>query len=64
MIHDEIEDQLSEKILRNEVGAGDTGELDFIDGSIVVQTPKKKRKPRRAKASSSDADDKQTVSSG
>ena len=38
---DEIEDQLSEKLLRNEFGAGDTVELDFIDGSIVVQTPKK-----------------------
>ena len=63
LIQDEIEDELSEKLLRNEFGAGDTVELDFIDGSIVVQTPKKKRKPRRAKSSSSDADDKQTVTS-
>ena len=63
LIQDEIEDELSEKLLRNEFGAGDTIELDFIDGSIVVQTPKKKRKPRRAKSSSSDADDKQTVTS-
>jgi ATP-dependent Clp protease ATP-binding subunit ClpC len=62
LIQDEIEDELSEKLLRNEFGAGDTVELDFIDGSIVVQTPKK-RKPRRAKSSSSDADDKQTVTS-
>jgi ATP-dependent Clp protease ATP-binding subunit ClpC len=64
LIQDEIEDELSEKLLRNEFGAGDTVELDFIDGSIVAQTPKKKRKPRRAKASSSDTDDKQTVNSG
>ena len=63
LIQDEIEDELSEKLLRNEFGAGDTVELDFIDGSIVVQTPKKKRKLRRAKSSSSDADDKQTVTS-
>ncbi|MDP7089457.1 MAG: ATP-dependent Clp protease ATP-binding subunit [Dehalococcoidia bacterium] len=63
LIQDEIEDELSEKLLRNEFGAGDTVELDFIDGSIVVQTPKKKRKSRRAKSSSSDADDKQTVTS-
>ena len=63
LIQDEVEDELSEKILRNEFGAGDTVELDFINGSIVVQTPKKKRKPRRAKSSSSDADDKQTVTS-
>ena len=63
LIQDEIEDELSEKLLRNEFGAGDTVELDFIDGSIVVQTPKKKRKPRRTKSSSSDADDKQTVTS-
>jgi ATP-dependent Clp protease ATP-binding subunit ClpC len=64
LIQDEVEDELSEKLLRNEFSAGDTVELDFIDGSIVVQTPKKKRKPRRAKASSSDTDDKQTVNSG
>lgn len=63
LIQDEIEDELSEKLLRNEFGAGDTVELDFINGSIVVQTPKKKRKPRRGKASSSDADDKQMVNS-
>ena len=63
LIQDEVEDELSEKILRNEFGAGDTVELDFINGSIVVQTPRKKRKPRRAKSSSSDADDKQTVTS-
>ena len=63
LIQDEIEDELSEKLLRNEFGAGDTVELDFIDGAIVVQTPKKKRKSRRAKAKSSDSDDKQTVSS-
>ena len=63
LIQDEVEDELSEKILRNEFGAGDTVELDFIDGAIVVQTPKKKRKPRRTKSSSSDSDDKQTVSS-
>ena len=63
LIQDEIEDELSEKLLRNEFGAGDTVELDFIDGAIVVQTPKKKRKPRRTKSSSSDSDDKQTVSS-
>ena len=63
LIQDEIEDELSEKLLRNEFGAGDTVELDFIDGAIVVQAPKKKRKPRRTKRSSSDSDDKQTVSS-
>ena len=63
LIQDEIEDELSEKLLRNEFGAGDTVELDFIDGAIVVQTPKKKRKSRRAKVNSSDSDDKQTVSS-
>jgi hypothetical protein len=63
LIQDEIEDELSEKLLRNEFGAGDTVELDFIDGAIVVQTPKKKRKPRRTKSSPSDSDDKQTVSS-
>jgi len=63
LIQDEIEDELSEKLLRNEFGAGDTVELDFVDGAIVVQTPKKKRKPRRTKSSSSDSDDKQTVSS-
>ena len=63
LIQDEIEDELSEKLLRNEFGAGDTVELDFIDGAIVVQTPKKKRKSRKAKANSSDSDDKQTVSS-
>lgn len=63
LIQDEIEDELSEKLLRNEFGAGDTVELDFIDGAIVVQTPKKKRKSRRTKANSSDSDDKQTVSS-
>ena len=63
LIQDEIEDELSEKLLRIEFGAGDTVELDFIDGAIVVQTPKKKRKSRRTKANSSDSDDKQTVSS-
>ena len=63
LIQDEIEDELSEKLLRNEFGAGDTVELDFIDGAIVVQTPKKKRKSRKAKANSSDSDDKQTVNS-
>ncbi|MEC9293070.1 MAG: ATP-dependent Clp protease ATP-binding subunit [Chloroflexota bacterium] len=63
LIQDEIEDELSEKLLRNEFGTGDTVELDFIDGAIVVQTPKKKRKSPRAKVNSSDPDDKQTVSS-
>jgi len=63
LIQDEIEDELSEKLLRNEFGAGDTVELEFIDGAIVVQAAKRKRKPRRTKRSSSDSDDKQTVSS-
>ena len=61
LIQDEIEDLLSEKLLRNEFNAGDVVELDMVDDSIIVQVPKKKRKARRAKAK--DADDKERVAS-
>jgi len=61
LIQDEIEDLLSEKLLRNEFNAGDVVELDMVDDSIIVQVPKKKRKPRKAKAK--DADDKEPVAS-
>ncbi len=64
LIQDEIEDQLSEKLLRGEFGAGETVELDVEAGAIIVRTPKKKRKTRsKAKASvgDSDADDKEPV---
>ena len=59
LIQDEIEDLLSEKLLRNEFNAGDVVELDMVDDSIIVQVPKKKRKARKAKAK--DADDKEPV---
>ena len=61
LIQDEIEDLLSEKLLRNEFNAGDVVELDMVDDSIIVQVPKKKRKARKAKAK--DADDKKPVAS-
>ena len=61
LIQDEIEDLLSEKLLRNEFNAGDAVELDMVDDSIIVQVPKKKRKARKAKAK--DADDKEPVTS-
>ena len=61
LIQDEIEDLLSEKLLRNEFNAGDVVELDMVDDSIIVQVPKKKRKARKAKAK--DADDKEPVAS-
>ena len=66
LIQDEIEDQLSEKLLRSEFGPGETVELDVEAGAIIVQVKKKKkRKVRKAKAStaSSDADDKEPVGS-
>ena len=61
LIQDEIEDLLSEKLLRNEFNTGDVVELDMVDDSIIVQVPKKKRKARKAKAK--DADDKEPVAS-
>ena len=61
LIQDEIEDLLSEKLLRNEFDAGDIVELDIEDGSIIVQVPKKKRRARKEKAK--DADDKEPVAS-
>ena len=61
LIQDEIEDLLSEKLLRNEFNAGNVVELDMVDDSIIVQVPKKKRKARKAKAK--DADDKEPVAS-
>ena len=61
LIQDEIEDLLSEKLLRNEFNAGDVVELDMVDDSIIVQVPKKKRKARKAKAK--DAGDKERVAS-
>ncbi|HJP28597.1 MAG TPA: NDP-hexose 4-ketoreductase, partial [Dehalococcoidia bacterium] len=66
LIQDEIEDQLSEKLLRSEFGAGDTVELDIDSGgAIVVQTPKKKTTKARPKAKDSlgDTDDKEPVGS-
>jgi len=59
LIQDEVEDQLSEKLLRGEFNAGDVVELDMKDNSIVVQTPKKKRSRKK----SSGADDKEPVGS-
>ncbi len=61
LIQDEIEDQLSEKLLGGEFGAGETIELDVVNGAITMQVPKKKRKARKPKAS--DADDKEAVAS-
>jgi len=61
LIQDEIEDLLSEKLLRSEFSAGDVVELDIKDGSIVVTTPKKKRTASKAKTK--DADDKEPVTS-
>jgi ATP-dependent Clp protease ATP-binding subunit ClpC len=64
LIQDEIEDQLSEKLLRGEFGAGDSIELDVVDGAITVQIPKKKRKARKPKVSDTDdTDDKEAVAS-
>jgi ATP-dependent Clp protease ATP-binding subunit ClpC len=65
LIQDEIEDQLSEKLLRGEFGAGDSIELDVVGGAVTVQIPKKNRKARKPKAvsSSSDSDDKEPVPS-
>jgi ATP-dependent Clp protease ATP-binding subunit ClpA len=59
LIQDEVEDQLSEKLLRGKFSAGEIIELDVKDGTIVVQTPKKKRGTRRSKAK--DVDDKEPV---
>ncbi len=59
LIQDEIEDLLSEKLLRNEFDTGDIVELDIEDGSIIVHVPKKKRRASKAKAK--DADDKEPV---
>jgi ATP-dependent Clp protease ATP-binding subunit ClpC len=50
LIQDEVEDQLSEKLLRGEFGAGQTVELDVVDGAVVVRVQKKKRKARKPKA--------------
>ena len=61
LIQDEIEDQLSEKLLGGEFGAGETIELDVVNGAITMQLPKKKRKTRKPKVS--DADDKEAVAS-
>ena len=61
LIQDEIEDQLSEKLLGGEFGAGETIELDVVNGAITMQVPKKKRKARKPKVS--DADDKEAVAS-
>jgi len=68
LIQDEIEDQLSEKLLRGEFGAGDSVELDIDSGgSVVVQAPKKKatkaRNPKVVASDSndSDSDDKEPV---
>jgi ATP-dependent Clp protease ATP-binding subunit ClpC len=60
LIQDEIEDLLSEKLLRNEFNAGDVVELEIKDNAIIVQIPKKK-KSRAGKAKSKDADDKEPV---
>ena len=59
LIQDEVEDQLSEKLLRGEFGAGDAIELDIDSGgSIVVQIPKKKKaRARKPKVVSSDSND-------
>ena len=69
LIQDEIEDQLSEKLLSGEFGAGDSVELDIDAGAIIVRTPKKKAKAKaKAKpkvvvsdSNDSDADDKEPV---
>jgi len=53
LIQDEIEDQLSEKLLRGEFGPGETVELDIEAGAIAVRTPKPKKRKSRAKAKSS-----------
>ena len=59
LIQDEVEDLLSEKLLRGKFNAGEIIELDIKDGTIVAQTPKKKRRTRRSKAK--DVDDKDPV---
>jgi ATP-dependent Clp protease ATP-binding subunit ClpC len=66
LIQDEIEDQLSEKLLRGEFGAGDSVELDIDAGAIIVRTPKKKKAKAKTKvvvsdSNDSDADDKEPV---
>lgn len=64
LIQDEIEDQLSESLLRGEFGAGDSVELDVEAGAIIVRAAKKtKAKARKAKAVASDSDDKEPVPS-
>lgn len=70
LIQDEIEDLLSEKLLRGEFDAGDIVELDVEGKSVVARVPKKKRKAAKkaSKADSgssdaSDADDKEPVAS-
>ncbi|NQW21441.1 MAG: ATP-dependent Clp protease ATP-binding subunit, partial [Chloroflexi bacterium] len=64
LIQDEIEDQLSEKLLRGEFDAGETVELDIEAGAIIVRTPKKKRVSRsKASVGSNDNDDKEAVGS-
>jgi len=50
LIQDEVEDQLSEKLLRGEFGAGQTVDLDVVDGAVVVRVQKKKGKARKPKA--------------
>ncbi len=62
LIQDEIEDLLSEKLLRNEFNAGDIVELDIEDDAIMVRVPKKKRSASKAKADK-DAGDKEPVTS-
>ena len=59
LIQDEIEDQLSEKLLRSEFKAGDIVELDIENDSVIAHVPKKKRRSRKKK----DADDKEPVTS-
>jgi ATP-dependent Clp protease ATP-binding subunit ClpC len=67
LIQDEIEDQLSEKLLSGEFGAGDSVELDIDAGAIIVRTPKKKAKAKAkpkvvvSDSNDSDADDKEPV---
>ncbi|MBT4942893.1 MAG: ATP-dependent Clp protease ATP-binding subunit [Chloroflexi bacterium] len=65
LIQDEIEDQLSEKLLSGEFGAGDSVELDIDAGAIIVRTPKKKAKAKPkvvvSDSNDSDADDKEPV---
>ena len=66
LIQDEIEDQLSEKLLRGEFATGDSVELDIDAGAIIVRAPKKKKAKAKPKvvvsdSNDSDADDKEPV---